>query len=536
VTGSLILTSTRIFTMDDGHTVVDGSVVVRDGVIERLVRRGDALPTDLPVVDVGDDPVLPGFVDPHVHLEMAATAMFGAVDCHTPPCGSVAGLLEQLSRFAHLRDARGGWLVGQGGLFAARRFAEQRLPTRHDLDKVSTTFPIAVRFGAHVTVVNSLGLELATRQGLPETGDSHVVRDDSGELTGELHELFYGLPIPSLTEAEMTSALTDTAARYLTSYGVTSIGEITNTTAGLRLLAELSGSDALPVRTRAFVWAPGTLPLDEAVRPDLRSRFPTGNPDFAVHGIKIFVDGGFSAGGAAVLRPYAGKEHRGRMAFDLGALSDLIRRADDAGLQVTAHVNGERAQRLLCEASVAARGDATGGPPVRLEHAGNVVTDLTTLDHWERAGAVPVAQAGFLWTMASFIAESLGDGARPGLFPFRTLLDRGWALASSSDGAGSELLQFNPLFNVSCAVGRTSCIAEEINPGERISVMEALAMHTSHAARALGVDETVGTLCTGKRADIVVLAADPREVPVSRISSIAVRRVLLAGRRVDHGD
>ncbi|GII67467.1 hypothetical protein Skr01_75520 [Sphaerisporangium krabiense] len=532
--GSMTISSRRIMTMDAAATVLDGSVVVRDGRIAAILPAGVAPPAGLPVTDVGDRPLLPGFVDPHVHIEMAALAMWGAVDCHTPPCGSIEELIEQLRAHAHLREQRGGWLVGQGGLFAGRRFAEQRLPTREDLDRVSTAFPVAVRFGAHVTVVNSRGLELIDVGALPETGDAYIGRDAAGRPTGELHELFYALPIPSLTEAELAQAVEETAERYLTRYGVTTAGEITTSMAGARLLAELAGTARLPMAVDAFVWAPGTLPLGELFDARRAGRLDDpSNPAFRYRGIKIFVDGGFSAAGAAVLRPYAqerdGEPQSGRMAYTAGDLADLIRTTDELDLQVTAHVNGERAQRELCRAALTARGgDADGRPPVRLEHAGNVLTDDATLDHWRRAGAVPIPQAGFIYTMGSFIPRSMGDYAFPGMFRFRDLIDRGWRVCSSSDGAGSELLQFNPLFGVQCAVTRVSCVGEEVNPGQRITVMEALEMHTSSAAAAMGLTDR-GSIEVGRRADLVVLAADPRDAAPGEISSIAVDAVTVNG-------
>jgi predicted amidohydrolase YtcJ len=481
------------------------------------------------VIDVGALPVLPGFVDPHVHVEMSATALYGAADCHTPPCHSVDDVLQALHEQAELRHGRGGWLVGQGNLFAARRFVEGRLPDRHDLDKVSTEFPIAVRFGGHVTVVNSRGLELGLAAGLPETGDSEVCRDATGELSGELHELFYALPVPTLSPDELADAITGIARDHLTRFGVTRVGEISNTVAGLGLLADLAGSWRFPLAVDAFVWAPGTMSYDAVFAPDLRSELPAA-PDFQVRGVKVFVDGGYSAGGAAVLRPYRTSGTLGRLAFDRAALADLVRRADERELQVAAHVNGERAQRLLCEAVLDARGSDAVGLPVRLEHAGNVLTDRETTEYWSRAGAVPIAQAGFIWSMASFIVEALGDESRLAMFPFRDLAAR--AVASSSDAAGSEMKQFNPLFGVQCAVTRTSCIGEVIAEEQAVDVETALAMHTSWAARAMGVEHEVGSIGPGLRADLVVLDADPRSVDPARLGEITADKVFRNGELV----
>ena len=549
--GDFAVRGDRLFTMDGTLQSQPGTVLVSDGRITEVLPPCTPAPSGIPVLDAGTRPVLPGFVDPHMHLEMMATAMHGAVDCHTPPCESIDDMLTALREHASLRDARGGWLVGQGGLFAARRLADQRLPTRHDLDKVPGGFPIALRFGAHVTVVNTRGLELAAARGIPVpgrrglgrrpalTGDQHVCLDARGEPSGELHELFHALPVPPLTAGQLRQALAETARAHLTRHGVTTIGEITNTTLGMRAMAELAGTQAMPMTVQALAWAPGTLSLSEAFSPRLRERFP-GTGDYTVRGVKLFIDGGFSAGGAAVLRPYRRSTSLGRLAYGRAELAGLVRRADDYGLQVAAHVNGERAQRLLCEATSDARagcGDSTGRLdegvlPVRLEHAGNLVTSPDTTRFWAAAGALPIVTAGFIWTMGTFIAESAGDYTKPGLFPFRDLIDGGWALAGSSDCAASEFRHANPMFGVQCAVTRRSCMGEDIAPEQAITVPEALAMHTAWAARVMGLAGKAGCLRPGARADLVVLPADPRLTAPGRLSELTPDLVLRGGQTV----
>jgi predicted amidohydrolase YtcJ len=98
-----------------------------------------------------------------------------------------------------LRDNLGradhGWLVGQGNLFFDQKLADRRLPTRAELDSVSTTVALAVRAGGHVTVLNTRALELAeiTRAyEAPEhsvTGKPIVEREPSGEPSGVVTEM-----------------------------------------------------------------------------------------------------------------------------------------------------------------------------------------------------------------------------------------------------------------------------------------------------------------------------------------------------------
>ncbi|QBI20538.1 amidohydrolase [Egibacter rhizosphaerae] len=531
--------SSRVLTMDTDGRTLDGYVHVDRGRIARIVERDatadDPSLADLTRVELDERPLMPGFVDPHVHLEMTSSAMWGTVDCRTPPCASIADMLDALSQSRHLRDARGGWLVGQGGLFADRRFSDQRLPTRDDLDTVSTAHPIAVRFGAHITVLNGVGLERLVEQleRLPSpTGDAHLRVDDNDRYSGVIQELFYALPIPELSTDELTEAMLTTARGYLLEQGVTSIGEITDTMQGVSILSGETGAGRLPLGVRAYVWAPGTASMrsswDHAHDGEHAA---LANDRFDVAGVKIFVDGGFSAAGAAVLRPYRGTSGWfGRLAYDKDELTEIIRGCRERDLQVAAHVNGEWAQRLMCEAAIAAEAaDAGNALPVRLEHAGNLVTSEETIDWWQRAGVSLVPQAGFVWTLGSFIPDYLGDYARAGLFPFESLRQRGVEFGPSSDVAGAELRQFNPLFGVQCATTRESCIGEILDPGEALSVMDGLRAHTRHAANALGVGDDRGSIEVGKRADLVALDIDPRGVDATKIADVSVAGVLKEG-------
>ena len=103
-----------------------------------------------------------------------------------------------------------------------------------------------------------------------------------------------------------------------------------------------------------------------------------------------------------------------------------------------------------------------------------------------------MAQAGFVWTMGSYIPEYLGDYSSARCSRSGRCASAA-AVASSSDGAASEMAQFNPLFGVARAIDRRG-YAAFVNPAEAIGLIEALEMHTSVAAAALGLGHDRGRL------------------------------------------
>jgi predicted amidohydrolase YtcJ len=513
------------------------ALAVRDGIVQAVGR--DALAGAGPAWDFGDRPVLPGFVDPHAHVEVAAAARYAMADCRAPTHRTIEDVLAELSEHAAARAGDDGWIVGQGNLFFDQKLEDGRLPTRQELDRVSRSRPIALRAGGHTTVLNSRALELADvtrfigKAGL--MGGAVVQLDSGGEPTGVVSELDAALGLPVMDPAELRVAVRDGVRELFTRFGVTTVGEISDTADGVRAFDELSRAGEIALNMRVYLWVPGTFSMQEACswREHL-DLAPDGR--VAVRGLKLFADGGYSARNAATRTAYL-KEYalrpgsRGKINLNRRQVAAALQRTAAAGLQLAVHANGERSQEVVCQA--AAGGPSAPGLPPRIEHAGNLLTDRTLADRWRAAGIVPMPQPVFLYNFGDFFPTYLGRGGETGRFPFRHLLDEGWELSGSSDvHLGAEESQTNPLFGVWCCVARRSFFGAEIEPEQAIGVEEALLMHTLYAADAVGERERRGSLEPGKVADLIVLDRDPRTVPVDEIPKVNVDFVFSGGELV----
>jgi predicted amidohydrolase YtcJ len=534
----LILASDRIITMAGGDDA--GAVAIAGGRIQGLLRRDEieaARGPDTQVRDVGARPVLPGFVDVHAHSEVACRAAYGTVDCRAPECGKVDDVLEALR--AGLEDHRGGWLVGQGNLFFDRKLAERRLPTREELDRVSRTVPIALRAGGHVTVLNSAALAdagidagyLAPTHSI--TGKPAVERDRDGEPTGVVKEMDNALPLPHQDRETVKAAIEEGIHTLFTRNGVTTIGEISETTEGIECMDELAAAGRLGARMRVYLWAPGTLSLDEACSWQDHIRLSAGEDHVRIQGVKLFADGGYSAASAAVKQPYVhtGGCHCGDIALETEDVLEALAKTRAAGLQLAVHANGDRAQDWLSEIVAGAGGAPEGRLRTRIEHAGNFMPDPAAGELWRRAGILPVPQPVFLYTFGDYFADYLGEYGTRGRFPFARLLSEGWPLSGSSDvWVGSEREATNPMFGVWCCVARRSYDGNQIDPEQAISVEAALRMHTLDAALALGEEAERGSIEPGKAADLVVLDRDPLSSSTDDLRTIRASEVYLGGR------
>jgi predicted amidohydrolase YtcJ len=163
---------------------------------------------------------------------------------------------------------------------------------------------------------------------------------------------------------------------------------------------------------------------------------------------------------------------------------------------------------------------------VRIDHAIFLTREL--IARLADLGVWVVAQPSFLWDLGA------PAGARPfdpSIVPraFGTTLREGVKQAFSSDYPCGSLA---PLHGIAAAVTRRSRYGDVAGPGEAIDAADALEAYTLGAARAAGIDAVAGSLETGKRADLLVLSANPLEVPAERLASIDVLQTWVAGARV----
>ena len=542
----LIILSDRLLTMAGPEADHMQGVAIVGDRIDRLVTRDEVSVLRGPetrVIDVGERPLMPGFIDVHAHVEVACRAAYGTVDCRAPECGSVGEVLEVLREgLAERRDT--GWVVGQANLFFDRKLKERRLPTREELDTVSEDVAIALRAGGHITVLNSKALEVAGIDrgfAAPEysiTGKPAVERDDNGDPIGIVKEMDSLLPLPPQTPEVIEAALEEGVRTLFTANGVTSIGEISETIEGLETMDRLAVERRLGARIHAYLWTPGTVSLEQALEWQRYIELRAGDEHVSIQGVKLFCDGGYSAKSAAVKQPYLGmgREHFGDIALERDFLLEAVPATRDAGLQLAIHANGDRAQEWLCEVIR----DAGGAPSsarlrTRIEHAGNFRPDPVTSDWWSQAGIIPIPQPVFLYTFGDYFGDYLGDYGTQGRFQFADLIADGWTLTGSSDvWVGSEREATNPLFSIWCCLQRQTYDERFIDVEQATTVDQALRMHTINGAEVLGLAAEKGSLEPGKLADLVVLDRDPYATAVDDVRQIKVQAVFLGGALV-HG-
>jgi predicted amidohydrolase YtcJ len=125
----------------------------------------------------------------------------------------------------------------------------------------------------------------------------------------------------------------------------------------------------------------------------------------------------------------------------------------------------------------------------------------------------------------------LGPERSAWLYPMAAVARAGGTLVAGSDWSVTSM---DPFDAMEVAVTRRDPDGggPALAPQHRVSVAEILAAYTLHGARASFVEDELGSIAVGKRADLIVLDRDPLAIDAGELSEIQVLLTLLDGREV----
>jgi predicted amidohydrolase YtcJ len=108
-----------------------------------------------------------------------------------------------------------------------------------------------------------------------------------------------------------------------------------------------------------------------------------------------------------------------------------------------------------------------------------------------------------------------------------TLERQGTVVALHSD---LTMAPADPLFLAWIATNRLTMEGNLMGPEERLSLDKALRAITIDAAYVIGLENEIGSISAGKKADFAVLEQDPYAVDVSELRDIPVWGVVFEGK------
>jgi predicted amidohydrolase YtcJ len=500
-----VLRAARIHTMDPAHPAAEAMAYDATG---RILALGTAAALhasypDAKSLDTPDATVVPGLIDAHGHLPNLGLFLQRADLTGTR---SKAEVIERLRAFETTLGP-GEWLLGRG--WDQNDWDVKQFPTAADLDAAFPDRAVWVeRIDGHAYWANHAAMARAARalDGDWQPAGGQIVRDKAGKATGILVDEpatdLIEKQVPPLDDAA-TERMLANAMQHAVALGLTGVHDAGVTLRQLRAYQRLAARGALPLRVYAM--ADGDHEALALLCKDGPIHDPGGRLE--MRAVKLYADGALGSRGAALLADYSDEAgNRGLMVTSAAELERLARRGRDCGLQVATHAIGDAGNRVTLDI-YARLGSAQGDRRWRIEHAQVVAPE--DIPRFGKQRVIASMQPTHATSDMPWAETRVGPARIVGAYAWRRFLDTGARLALGSD---FPVESADPRLGLYAAVTRTDADGQPPGgwrPQDKLTRYEALRGFTVDAAYAGFGETTVGSLAVGKRADFVILGADP---------------------------
>ena len=250
------------------------------------------------------------------------------------------------------------------------------------------------------------------------------------------------------------------------------------------------------------------------------------NKVFLNNRVKLLADGAFFSQYMRMNPPGYTDGHEGKWLTEPPELESLARAFWNNGYHIHTHVNGDEGldavlntlEKLLIEHP---RPDHR----FTLEHFG--YSTIAQAQRLHTLGAQVSAQPNYVYVLSDTYAKNgLGYDRASQMVRLGTLERQGTLVALHSD---LTMAPADPLFLAWIAANRLNMEGTVMGPNERLSLDKALRAITIEAAHIIGLEDEIGSISAGKKADFAVLEYDPYEVDVTSLKDIPIWGVVFEG-------
>jgi predicted amidohydrolase YtcJ len=542
----LILHHGKIATVDRDFSIVEAIAIRGERIVQVgkndavLATKGDATK----LVGLGGKFVLPGLIDSHTHPTGAAMHEF---DHPVPDMETIADVLAYIKSRADALP-EGNW-ISVRQIFITR-LKEQRYPTRAELDSVAPKHPVVFSTGPD-SMLNTLALkENGIDKDYKHTGTGVVEKDPrTGEPTGLVRAV--SVKSKSSTRSATSEEKLDRLVQLFRDYnsvGLTCVADRNASPGAIDEYQQLKKDGRLSVRMMISHAVNGGGRL-ESVQSDIRriAEHPLrkADPWLRIVGIKCFLDGGMLTGSAYMRQPWGlsdiylitDPQYRGVLMIDPEKLNTIVKTTVESGLQFTAHSVGDGAVHTL----LAAYEETNKTTPVRptrgcITHCNFM--SLEAVEQMAKLGVVADIQPAWLYLDARTLTAQFGNERLRYFQPLKTLFEHKVIVGGGSDhmqkiGSLRSINPYNPFLGMWVTITRRAKWFEgQLHPEEALSREQAIRFYTMNNAYIVFLDDQIGSLESGKLADLVVLDRDLLTCPVDDIKDAKVTATYIGGKQV----
>ncbi len=534
------------------------AVLIEDGIIsavgtdeEILAKVGASDDADesggFEKIDCEGRTVIPGLNDSHMHLLSFGRALQKA---KIDDVKSIDHMIERCRQFIEKhpdRVANGMHALGWNQDTFTE--GEKRMPTRHDLDKISTDIPVIMeRVCGHMLSANTKAIEiLGYDKEVPEIPGGEIRLEEDGFPSGIFTEnacFVVNELIPTPDKAERQAALLE-GMKYAVAHGLTSIqandvGYPECKGAGaFETYSELyeRGEALLRFRHQNLFDSPEEFEEYLVSGEGAKGSYPEsalgfGKDSWLTLGpLKLYKDGSLGARTAMVKDGYLdGPDNFGVSCIEPEEMDRYCKIAAEHGIQVVTHTIGDLAMTETLDSYEKAFIDGENKLRHGLIHC--QVTDNDLIDRIVDKDILVMAQPIFMGSDMDVMQQIFKDELTETCLAFGTLLKHG---AHLSYGTDCPVEDCNPFWNLHQAVNRVDINNKPeggFYPKECVDVETAIDAYTYESAYCEFMEDVKGRIKPGYYADMVVLDTDIFTCDPLTIKDILPVMTMVGGRVV----
>ena len=519
-----IMHNAQIWTVDDQNPQAE-AVAVQDGEIIAVGSDDQVMDyqgSNTEMLDLEGAFVLPGFQDNHVHFASAARFLefnIMQVDSQEEFVDRVEDVTTRLEQ--------GEWIIGgfwgayddwTAGAAGAQQEGSRFTPDITLIEDITGDYPMFIRrfdsseFGVNRKAMEIVGIDPDNPEAEGIEFEMDENQNPTGIISGDGVEELFEEHLPDDFSRQRRLEQTRNALAELAEFGVTTVSDMSDDTQ-VELYEELEQQGELTSRIHYRYHLERWQELaDEGIQPG------DGSDRLRFGSLKGHIDGIMGNSTARFFEPYDHMpDERGnwrRLMLneegepDPDQFLDYMVQADNAGLQLTIHAIGDEANHLLMD--LYEQLEEINGERdrrFRLVHA-----QVMQQDDIERMGEhdmIAEVQPIHLSDDMRWMEERIGTGRSEGAYAFNSIDEAGAMLSFGTDWPGTAASEYpiNPMLGLYAATTRKTLEGEPEGgwfPGEQIDMETAIRAYTYNTAYANHMEDMVGSIEVGKRADLSV--------------------------------
>lgn len=514
------------------------------------------------IIDAKGNTILPGLCDCHCHASFTASSivacdLFNVFPSEHDTRETVMTIfMERLEKYIkdHPEEPiiRGtGWSLT---VFGGRGW---NLPTRHELDSVSTQKPIILEsFCQHNLWVNTKAIEMAG-----------IDRETKNPPTGKLTREADGYPAGLFQELSAIGMIKDGIAGYdysveqykdtlkyyqknlANNYGVTLINDVLFTDNARIAYKELAKSGELTVRVRGVYSIDSDRFKQKLTEVIARKGTDNINDLFEINTIKVFIEGEF-----CMCEPYERNvtkalnlpsDYKSQTLWTLEENKNIFAESMKAGFQIHAHCMGDMSVKQTVESLEYAQGlYGNEGRNVIAHLMAVKPEDIEKIGKLKLIGACQPRWMICDTDLEGFCVPYFSKARAYDFYPNQRLRDAGCVVAYGTDFPVTP--PPNPYHEIQCGMTRTvfpDAADYEAYKGlilgpegdefrDAVTLEESIQSLTINGAYQNFIENVTGSLEVGKSAELVILDCDLERISVEEIYKVNATRTIFKGKIV----